>query len=176
MQTDFEIRRSSRRCSVTGRDLAPGEWFYSALVETESGLERRDFAEASWSGPPESSIGWWRSRIATGDTARFYWAPSSVLLAYFERLLSDPARRQESYLMALVLVRKRLVQWREIAIDDQGQQWLVLHQPSANREYRAAIDTPTPQRADEIQAMLCEHLFVDHQPDESVTDGPTEEA
>ena len=39
---DYEIQPNSRRCTATGRELQPGERFYSALVEEERRFVRRD--------------------------------------------------------------------------------------------------------------------------------------
>ncbi|MGL4513247.1 MAG: hypothetical protein ACRCT8_09175, partial [Lacipirellulaceae bacterium] len=108
MHHEFDVRRSSRRCAASGRDLAPGEAFYSALVdEPRPGgqiVERRDFAPEAWAGPPEGTIGWWRSRTpgkrASGQ------APNEVLVRLLRAWQDQPEERALRYLLALLLVRR----------------------------------------------------------------------
>ena len=51
---DFEVQKFTRRCATTERELAAGEVFYSVLIAQGADVVRRDYAEESWEGPPES--------------------------------------------------------------------------------------------------------------------------
>ena len=50
---DFEVKRCTRRCAASDRELQPGEPFYSMLIQQGAELVRQDFAESHWQGPPE---------------------------------------------------------------------------------------------------------------------------
>src|SRR5579863_1948158 len=53
---DYEIQRFTRHCAVTGRELAPGEEFYTALVAAGAELKRIDYSAEAWQGPPEGAL------------------------------------------------------------------------------------------------------------------------
>ena len=48
--TDYQIQASSRRCAVTGRELAPGERYFSVLLDQGDSFVRRDFCLEAWQG------------------------------------------------------------------------------------------------------------------------------
>ena len=107
---DFQIKKTSRRCHATERDLQPGEAFYSELIQEEGEFQRRDYCAEAWQGPHEHCIGWWQSRIPDAESGRVYWAPRDVLLSYFESMQGQPGYEATAYVMALVLLRKKYLQ------------------------------------------------------------------
>jgi hypothetical protein len=56
---DYQIQPNSRRCAVTGRELQPGERFYSALLEEGQQFVRRDYSREAWQGPPAGAFSFW---------------------------------------------------------------------------------------------------------------------
>ena len=59
----YEIPNNSRRCSVSGRELQPGEAYFSAVIDTVTGLVRRDYAPEHWEGPPADAVASWQGRL-----------------------------------------------------------------------------------------------------------------
>jgi hypothetical protein len=102
------IQRFSRKCSVTGREILPGEVYYSSLQETTTGIQRLDYSASGWQGPPEDCFGWWKSRLPLPSQVRIEWAPESVLIGYLERCLAA-ARWDVLQILALALARRRIV-------------------------------------------------------------------
>ena len=51
---DFDVQRFTRHCHATGRELTPGEPFYSVLVAQGAQVVRRDYAADAWPGLPET--------------------------------------------------------------------------------------------------------------------------
>ena len=43
--TDYQIQASSRRCAATGREIRPGEAYYSALLDEGGAFVRRDYSD-----------------------------------------------------------------------------------------------------------------------------------
>ena len=54
--TDYQIQASSRRCAATGREIAPGERYYSVLLDQGSSFVRQDFSLEAWQGPPPGTF------------------------------------------------------------------------------------------------------------------------
>ncbi len=168
---DFDFRRSARQCSLTGQPLERGAEFFSVLIEQDDGsLARQDISAAAWQGPPEDCIGWWRSRLPSLDKGKVYWAPNEVLLSVFQHALGNPGlgnpgQADIAYVMALLLVRKRILQWKE-TIQREGRAYLRLHDPKQNLDLEVAEAELTPARTAQIQAELAEKLFTDQQSNE----------
>jgi len=156
---DFELQRSSRRCAATGRDLLPGELFYSVLVSEGGEVHRHDYAADAWQGPPPRTIGWWKSQVPTPESRKKHWAPSDVMLHYFTEAESDPTRQDLRYVLALLMTRRRIVRHESTETDENGEQWLVLYCPRNEAQYRVKVVLPTEERVQEIQRDL-ERLLV----------------
>jgi hypothetical protein len=170
---EFDFKRPTRRCSQTENEIGPGDVFYSALIEGGDGeLVRKDYAAEVWQGPPEDCIGWWRSRIPTLDKGRIYWAPRGVLMAFFEHAYEQSQQTGLAYVMALLLVRKRILSWQE-SLERDGKRWLVVHDAKAKQAYEVEQFELTEEQMQAIQQNLADKLFTDQQvadEDEGVAD------
>jgi Asp-tRNA(Asn)/Glu-tRNA(Gln) amidotransferase C subunit len=156
---EYEFQRCTRRCAATGREFAPGETFYSALFEEGTELVRKDFAAESWQGPPEGTLGWWKSQMPSPNDKRMHWAPNDVMLQFFEQLAEQPDKQDMRYVLALLLVRRRVLREDEPELDEQGRQVLVLYCPRRDATYKVPTAIPTEARINEIQEELAKLLF-----------------
>lgn len=156
---DYEIARCSRRCAATDRELAPGEEFYSVLVVEGAETKRYDYSAEAWQGPPEGSVGWWKSEIPGQTKKRFGWAPNDVMLGLFEQLTDQPDQQDMRYVLGLLLVRRRVMRHEETETDPEGRQTLVLYCPRREATYQVAVATPGQARIDAIQEELAKLLF-----------------
>ena len=158
---DFEVQRFTRRCHKTDRELQPGDVFYSALVADGAQVQRWDYAQEAWDGPPEGTIGWWKARVPDSQSQTMHWAPSDVVLHYFEQLEQDRSKADVRYVLALWLARRRVMRLETIEKNDPSDEHLVLYCPRNEQEYRVLVVTPSAQRVQEIQAELAGLLFAD---------------
>jgi len=156
---DYEVQRCTRHCAVTGREMKAGEDFYSVLIAEGAELVRRDYSKEAWAGPPEGAIGWWRSQIPTPDASRIHWAPNEVILHFFEELAEQATRQDMRYVLALLLVRRRVLRLEEQEKNEQGQDVLVLYCPRREATYRVPAIVPDQSRIEEIQDELARLLF-----------------
>ena len=155
---DYEIPRCTRRCAATDRELQIGETCYSALVADGASVVRRDYSESAWSDPPPGVIGWWKSTIVDPHAGRLHWAPNDVMLDYFERLLEDPTALDAQYVLALLLVRRRVLRVEERQKDAAGLETLVLACGRNDATYRVTEVLPSRERAAAIQQQLADLL------------------
>ena len=158
---DYEIQRCTRRCSVTDRELAPGEEFYSAIFSEGAELVRYDYSVGAWSGPPQDAVGWWKSRMPEATQKRMRWAPNDVMLEFFEQLEQQPERRDMRYVLALLLVRRRVMRLEEKESDENGAEVLVLYCPRRETTYKVPESAPDESRIEAIQEELARLLFAD---------------
>jgi hypothetical protein len=171
---DFDFKRSSKRCSVTDRPFAPGEKYISALVEVDDDLQRQDFGLDEWNEPPEGCVGWWKSEVPEATEGRVFWAPDAVLLSYFDHLSQLPGHEDVTYVMALLMVRKKLFALEEFVDSDSGQRMVMLNRRAKETLEVDVIDL-APERLVEIQNELEEKLFTDQPLDLDSLDGDGEQ-
>lgn len=171
MIIDFTIRSCTRRCAESGRALAAGEPYYSILVEEENDVIRRDIAAEAWQGPPEDHLGWWRARLADRNGGKPKLAPGEVLISLFERWAKDPQQADARYVLALLLIRRRMLRIEEAGFAvglhgeeaDQGgaTDTLKLYCPQNDKSYEVACVKPSTEQIASIQKRLSELLFAD---------------
>jgi hypothetical protein len=155
---DYAIERSAKCCAATGREFAPGEWFYSVLIGQGDELKRCDYSAQAWQGPPPGTIGWWKSQMPDQNVRRSAWAPNEVLLGFFDELAAQPDKQDMRYVLALLLVRRRVMRMEEEQRDESGQERLLLYCPRRDAEYTVPAVPPDAQRTEEIQQVLAKLL------------------
>ncbi len=156
---DLEIQRCTRRCAKTGEELKPGQAFYSMLRQDQAEVIRLDYSEPAWEGPPEDSLGWWKSEMPSLSAKKMQWAPNDVMLEYFVQLEDQPDKHDMRYILALLMIRRRVLRLEETETDEQGREVLVLFCSRNEKEYKVFVIDPTEPRINEIQEELAQLLF-----------------
>jgi hypothetical protein len=156
---DYEIQRCTRHCASSGRELLEGESFYSVLLPRGATLERLDYAAEAWNGPPPDALGWWKSQMPTREAKKAQLAPSDVLLEFFAGLADQPEQADVRYVVALLLIRRRILRLEETQSGDNGQETLVLYCHRDESMHRVSVVLPDERRADEIQAEVSKLLY-----------------
>ena len=155
---DYELQRCTRHCAKSGRELAPAEAFYSVLVAEGAELQRYDYAADAWEGPPPEAVGWWKSQIPDRNTRRMHWAPNDVMLQFFDELADQPDKEDMLYVLALLLVRRRVMRLEDNETDAGGREVMVLYCPRRETTHKVPAFTPNQERIDEIQQELAQLL------------------
>jgi hypothetical protein len=169
MQLDFEIQRSTRRCAATDRPLEPGEVCYSVLEVHGADVIRKDFCRDAWTGPPENAFGWWQYRVPEPNARKLKLAPNDVLLELFDQLGEQPAGEDMRYVLALLLVRRRVFRAESLpdtkpaAIGDV--EMLTVFCPRRDATYEVPVVMPSDERIKEIQQQLGELLLAGAEPE-----------
>ena len=178
MQT-FQFQRCSRRCCRTGRTLEPGRVYYSAVVPRGEELVRLDYSAEAWDGPPPEAIGWWKGRVPTPQEARAQMASDEALLEWLEQLASQPEQADLRYVLALLLVRRRVLKFAEPDAADPGaEKVLKLYWPAdPQRQFQVQVVWPSGQRIQQIESQLKQILFPgEHVPEEHAPETRTDPA
>jgi len=153
--TEYQIQPPTRRCHASGRELKPGERFYSVLLDEGGKLVRYDYGDEAWAGPPTKAFGFWSGRVPVESGPGWRHLDDDVLLDYFERLDTDAgvSRARSRYVVALLLMRRRKLKFEE-AVMEQGQEILVLRCVQAQKKYRV----PNPRLTEEEMAAVQEEV------------------
>ncbi|HVX12920.1 MAG TPA: hypothetical protein VHC22_17185 [Pirellulales bacterium] len=158
---DYDVERCTRHCAASGRELTEGEEFYSVLVTEKRDVRRHDYATEAWSGPPNGALAWWKSRMPTREAKKGQLAPNEVLLELLTELERVPEKADMRYVLALLLVRRRVLREEDVQHDESGHEVLVLYSPRDESTHRVVVHEPTDVRADEIQAELARLLYAE---------------
>jgi hypothetical protein len=124
---DYQIQPSTRRCSVTGRELRPGERYYSVLLEEGGQFVRKDYSIEAWTGAPAEAFSFWMGRLPTPQGRRRPAIDDEMLMDCFQRLEGqpEPGRVRFRYVVALLLMRRRRLKFDESRRED-GREVLIL--------------------------------------------------
>jgi len=95
------------------------------------------------------------------DSSKVHWAPNDVMLHYFEQLEDQPDRQDVRFVMALLMLRRRVVRLEETITDEQDQEVMVYYCPRNEKTYEVNSVMPEAARVDEIQQELAQLLFAD---------------
>jgi hypothetical protein len=157
---DFDFKKCTRVCHATEREIGPGESYFSALIELADEVVRQDFSKDNWQAPPEGCIGWWQSRVPVLEKGKIYWAPNSVLLAYFQALVSKPSEKSTAYVMGLLLIQKRILQWKD-TVQQEEVEFMVLRNSGTKEILEVEVVDVGIEQTQAIQNELAEQLFTD---------------
>ncbi len=127
-------------------------------------IVRKDFAASAWTGPPAESFGWWKARVPEPHAKKIKLAPNEVLLELFDQLAEQPHNEDMRYVLALLLVRRRVLRLDgptvpitkpSAAVDVQT---MTVFCPLRDASYEVAVVMPSDERIEEIQSHLNELL------------------
>jgi hypothetical protein len=77
-----------------------------------------------------------------------------VLLDYFEQLENQPTEWDKRYILALLLLRRRVLRLEDSVRNEQGEEVLLLQCPRRETTYRVVAVLPGPERVSAIQEEL----------------------
>ena len=121
----WEIARPSGVCSVTGRTLAEGEEYYGVLFEEGESFRRADYAIEAWTSPPQGAYCYFKSRVPARHKKKRLFIDDELLVNFFLRLAdeTDESRLQFRFVLALILMRKRLLRYEQTLSESGREYW-----------------------------------------------------
>ncbi len=156
---EFTIQRSSRKCHQGDRPFEPGERYYSAVLQRGSELVRQDFCKGNWHGPPDRTVGWWVSQMPAKRTGKLTLAPTIVLLDALEKLCEQPEDGDLAYLLAVLLIRRRLLaEQSSDSLEDEPTHLHLTYSPNG-REFLVPVHSPTSDRVEQLHQKLIDLLY-----------------
>jgi hypothetical protein len=122
---DWEIKKPLGFCYGTEEQIQPGQSFYSALVETETGFERRDYCQEYWQQHEPKVYCFWVSRLPDPDEKKNMFIDDDMLMAFFERLAqeTDPEKLNFRFVIMLILMRKKKLKYDSTRIEGDKEIW-----------------------------------------------------
>lgn len=140
---EYKIKKPLGACATCAREIAVGEPMISTVLLEATEPVRRDFCVACFESAvrqPADEFAYWRTkRAGAKETKRVIDFPT--LKALFFRMTEQPGEeyRKICYLVALLLMRKKLLQLKEF-VTEGGRDYVVL--TAKDREGQLKIEAP----------------------------------
>jgi hypothetical protein len=153
---DYQIQPNSRRCAVTGRQMQPGERYYTALLEVNHQFVRQDYSQESWQGPPAGAFSFWTGLVQTGTEKTKPRFDDDLLEECFQRLegQAEPSRVNFRYVVALLLMRRKRFRF-ETSMVEAGMEKMTLRCLRTNQKHEVV----NPRLSDNDMAQVQEEVF-----------------
>jgi hypothetical protein len=121
--TEYQIQPNTRRCAVTGRELRPGERYFTALLDTAGQFVRQDYSAEAWQGLPAGAFSFWSGVVPPENESRKPRFDDDLLLECFERLegQTEPSRLSFRYVVALLLMRRKRFRFEEARTEGEHE-------------------------------------------------------
>lgn len=154
--TEYQIQTNTLRCAVTGRELCPGERFYTVLLDEGGKFLRRDYGADAWTGAPPNAFGFWAGRVPARDENHRPRIDDELLMECFKRLEDEvaPDRVNFRYVVALLLMRRKRLRFQEATIEDDVE--VLQLRCVRGREVHRVVN---PRLGDEEMAAVQEEVF-----------------
>jgi hypothetical protein len=127
-KSGYDVPKPAGKCAASGRDIAPGEKFVAAVRETDTGLERVDVSPECWGDFDRAKLlGFWHTTMPRAEERRKLFVDDEVLCNLFERLAdaTEPGKINFRFMLALVLMRKRLIVYEDTRHEEGRDLWVV---------------------------------------------------
>lgn len=122
---DWQVDKPLGICYATQKVIDPGEEYFGALVETEEGLQRRDFCSDFWHSERPEVFCYWKTRLPSAEQKKHEFIDEDMLMAFFERLAGETDQQKVNFrfVLALVLMRKRRLKYESSLRDGERDVW-----------------------------------------------------
>lgn len=127
MAREYDIAGVSGLCRDCRRELAAGEEFVAVLLDAGDDFRREDFCAACWEGkkdelPHVFSV--WHGCVPAPAGARKPLVDTRLIVDFFSKLEGhdEPLKVNFRFVLALMLMRKKLLVYEGKADDDAGRE------------------------------------------------------
>ena len=122
---EWEVSKPLGQCSGTGKKIEYGEEYFAALVETDQGLQRRDFCVDYWQQQKPDVFCYWKTKLPDPGRKKQIFVDDEMLMAFFERLEKETEQERINFrfVLMLVLMRKRRLKYESSKIEDGREIW-----------------------------------------------------
>ena len=122
---EWEIEKPLGQCWGSSRKIGYGEEYFAALVETDEGLQRRDFCAEYWQEQKPEVFCYWKTKLPDPDEKRQIFIDDEMLMAFFERLADETEQEKINFrfVLTLILMRKRRLKYDSSKTEDGKETW-----------------------------------------------------
>ncbi len=155
MPDDWKIERGEKKCAGCGKGFAELETYFSALFDRQETFQRLDYCAACWKGEAAEMFSFWQTKMPPKEEKRKLLVDDGVLVDFFLKLegATDELKVNFRYILALVLMRKKLLKFVDVKRDENGE-FLVMEMPKEKQRFEIF----NPQLSEEKISLLTEEV------------------
>jgi hypothetical protein len=160
---EWEIEKPLGHCYGTGKRIEFGEEYVATLVETEQGLQRRDFSPDYWQSEKPDVFCYWRTRLPEPGQKKQMFVDDEMLMAFFERLERETEQEKINFrfVLALILMRKRRLKYDSSGADEGKEIWR-LRVVGSDRQFVEVLNPHLDEgQIEQLQSQVGEILQVE---------------
>ena len=145
MAKEYNITKTAGRCVACERELAPGQELMATVREVDEELHREDYCLVCWEANPKDDspdlLGLWKTRVPAAKEKKKLLIEDALLVNFFHRLegVDAPGRVNFRFVLALVLMRKKLLVYDRSEKRDDGTEIWTMHLKGNETKY-AVVD------------------------------------
>jgi hypothetical protein len=159
---EWKISRGQGKCLSCDKNFAEDEPYYATLMEENDEFVRKDYCPACWQAMPKEVFSFWMTRLPRKGADARPVVDNEVLLDFFVRLENQesPAKLNLRYLLALLLMRKKILKFEDILREDD-REYLVLRQTGENLRHRVLDPKLSLQELNRLRDDLSQVLYLE---------------
>lgn len=165
MAKDYNISKHAGQCCSCERPFEPGGRIVTTIWEAGEDFQRKDFCAECWNGGRVEAgtkpFGVWRTRApAPREKKKKLFIDNELLIDFFERLADedDPGRINFRFVLALLLMRKKLLVYDRSDTDADGTEVWTMHLKGGDVRHRVVNPQMDEQKTAEVGEKLSEIL------------------
>jgi hypothetical protein len=144
---EWHISKSHKNCATCQKLFETGETLHSVIEEIgeDFQLSRSDFCDKCWSlADKQKKITNWKTLKGKETNKKPIIVDNEVLLNLFERLKESESEKNRSYayLLALILMRKRVLVFEDVKIVDGVEYMLMKFRMKRDGEEQVSVIDP----------------------------------
>ncbi len=159
--SEWKVNKSQRVCAASGKIFEPGEVFFSALKEEDEGFTRYDYSPQVWDEIDKTAFfSYWKTHLEekNNDRKNRLKIDTEAFYTFFCSLQhKENNNRLFTYLLALILIRKRLLRLDEIEKSPDGES-LIIYDTREKTELQVKVPEVTETAINEAKKEL-EEIF-----------------
>jgi hypothetical protein len=145
MAKEYNISKAQGQCLSCEKQLEPGDLFTAVVRETMEDFAREDYCLTCWEkkqeeiSPEDKTIlGLWQTRVPQPQEKKKLFVDDELIIHFFERLetAEEEIKIAFRYVLALVLMRKRLLIYDRMERLEDGQEVWFMHFRKSDQEHR----------------------------------------
>jgi hypothetical protein len=123
----WKIEKGPGRCVKSNVEIREGDPYYAVLFEDGESFRREDYAIDAWQGQPEGAYCFFKTKMPIKEKKKKLLIDDDMLVEFFKRLGSEtqPTKLQFRFVLALILMRKRILKYDETECDGDREYWLM---------------------------------------------------
>ncbi|MBL7134277.1 MAG: hypothetical protein ISS78_09280 [Phycisphaerae bacterium] len=167
MTRDYNIPKTGARCLSCESHLGGGDKLVAALRQRDGEFIREDYCLACWDKQDRSEdaevVGVWHTHVPRPDEKKKLLVDDEVLISFFRRLddTEDPARINFRFVLALVLMRKKLLVYDRTDTDQAGTDVWTMHFRKSDEKHKVIDPKMDEERISEVSRSLSEIMEAD---------------